>query len=229
MRSCFGQRVFSFCAAEAPASPRKPDSNTEFQAGAKYMIQTRFPDQAIKLVEALKDPSKNLAVQEVIERWRGRSHTVKSGDDWRLEGFISFFQYFHELMSAVDPSFLTRLPPQCFDPDSIAKFFRLPDDAFENQKFEIENSGRSDDPPVTPEFLARITNALERLADGLTPMPAEIVGSAYIAQRLGCTQVWITEMARDGEIPQHCVVEGTGNGKPWKFHRKHIDRWLKNR
>ena len=190
------------------------------------MVQAAVAEQAESLVKALGNPEEFPEVQEVMNRWKNLSHTVKSDGQWRLEGFISFFQQFHELMRAVDPTFPAHLPAHCFDPDSIAKFFRLPDDAFEDQKLEVENQDSSS---LAPEFLARITNALERLADGLTPMPAEIVGSAYIAQKLGCTQVWITEMARDGEIPRHCVVEGTGNGKPWKFHRKHIDRWLKDR
>jgi hypothetical protein len=30
-------------------------------------------------------------------------------------------------------------------------------------------------------------------------------------------------------VPKHCLVKGTGSGKPWKFYREHIDRWLDSR
>ncbi len=59
--------------------------------------------------------------------------------------------------------------------------------------------------------------------------PPELVGTPYVAERLGCTTVWITQMIRSGDIPPNCVVPGTGNGKPWKFIRVRIDEWLKRR
>jgi len=84
--------------------------------------------------------------------------------------------------------------------------------------------------------LARIAKAIEciqvqvaRIADHFDPPPADKVGTPYIAQRLGCTTVWVTEMVRKGEIPSACVVSGTGFGRPWKFFRACIDEWLENR
>jgi len=59
--------------------------------------------------------------------------------------------------------------------------------------------------------------------------PPDLVGSPYVADRLGCTTVWVTQMVRQGEIPQSCVATGTGNGRPWKFHRARIDEWLRQR
>lgn len=82
---------------------------------------------------------------------------------------------------------------------------------------------------VNSADLARIANGIERIADALAPAPAAIVDSRYVADRLGCTVVWIAEMVRNGRIPKSCVVVGTGNGKPWKFHRRQIDEWLKTR
>jgi hypothetical protein len=55
------------------------------------------------------------------------------------------------------------------------------------------------------------------------------VDSCYIADRLGWTTEWVSRQARDGRIPAHCIVEGSGNGKPWKFHRHKIDKWIKDR
>lgn len=70
---------------------------------------------------------------------------------------------------------------------------------------------------------------LRRIADHFDPPPPNIVGTPYVAQKLNCTTVWVTEMIRLGQIPTSCVVPGTGNGKPWKFHRARIDEWMKKR
>jgi predicted DNA-binding transcriptional regulator AlpA len=75
----------------------------------------------------------------------------------------------------------------------------------------------------------RQSASLDRIADRLAPQPGDIVGTPYIAERLGCTTAWITELIKAGEIPRQCIVEGTGNGKPWKFHRRHIEEWIKTR
>jgi hypothetical protein len=70
---------------------------------------------------------------------------------------------------------------------------------------------------------------LKRIADHFDPPPPDIVGSAYVASRLGCTTTWVADMVRRGEIPPHAVVPGTGNGKPWKFFRSRIDSWITSR
>jgi hypothetical protein len=75
----------------------------------------------------------------------------------------------------------------------------------------------------------RIELSLERIADAVAPAPVEIIGTPEIAKRLGCTTVWVAEMARKGDIPAACMVSGTGNGKPWKFYREKIEGWLVNR
>lgn len=69
---------------------------------------------------------------------------------------------------------------------------------------------------------AALADHLRRLADHFDPPPPDKVGSDYVAGRLGCTTTWIAELVRQGEIPASCVVVGTGNGKPWKFHRARI-------
>jgi hypothetical protein len=74
-----------------------------------------------------------------------------------------------------------------------------------------------------------ITTSLGRIADALAPLPSEVVGTPYISQRLGCTTVWVAEMARKGEVPAGCLVSGTGKGKPWKFRREKVDQWLEHR
>jgi hypothetical protein len=57
----------------------------------------------------------------------------------------------------------------------------------------------------------------------------DVVDSTYVAARLHCTTTWIADQARNGEIPQSCIVVGTGHGKPWKFHRLLIDKWISQR
>jgi hypothetical protein len=70
---------------------------------------------------------------------------------------------------------------------------------------------------------------LGRIADHFDPPPPDIVGTTYIANKLGCTTDWIAEMAREGEIPISCLIPGTGDGKPWKFRRTRIDQWIEQR
>jgi hypothetical protein len=84
--------------------------------------------------------------------------------------------------------------------------------------------------------LERLVTAIEgvraeqkRIADHFDPPPPDVVGTDYVATELSCTKVWVSQMARDGEIPADCIVPGTGNGKPWKFRRSGIDRWLAGR
>lgn len=76
------------------------------------------------------------------------------------------------------------------------------------------------------EPMERIALCLERLADALAPKPPEVVGSPYVARKLGVTTVWVADMARNGAIPKRCIVPGTGLGKVWKFYRVEIDKWI---
>lgn len=84
-------------------------------------------------------------------------------------------------------------------------------------------------PFATPEAIATIAGALKRIADHFDPPPPDVVDSVYVRQKLGCTTTWVAEMARNGDIPAACIVPGTGNGKPWKFYRSKIEKWLEER
>jgi hypothetical protein len=77
--------------------------------------------------------------------------------------------------------------------------------------------------------IERLTDETRRLANHVAPAPGDIVGTPFLAKQLGCSVVWAGEMARDGRIPKHCIVPGTGNGKPWKFYREHVEQWLNKR
>lgn len=83
---------------------------------------------------------------------------------------------------------------------------------------------------------ARIAPALDSLAEASHRIAAhivsehgDVVGTPCLAQQLGCSVVWVAEMARNGEIPKGCIVPGTGNGKPWKFYRQRIEEWINKR
>ncbi len=77
--------------------------------------------------------------------------------------------------------------------------------------------------------LADIAASLKRIADHVDPPPPDIVDTTYIANKLGLTKVWVAEMALNKVIPANCIVPGTGNGKPWKFYRTRIDKWIEMR
>lgn len=76
--------------------------------------------------------------------------------------------------------------------------------------------------PDAAEFLAQLV----RIADHFDPPPPDVVDSVYVSQKLGCTTTWIADLARNGGIPPSCVVPGTGDGKPWKFYRAKIEKWI---
>lgn len=83
--------------------------------------------------------------------------------------------------------------------------------------------------PEALRLLAAVLVELGRIADHFDPPPSDIVDTPYIARRLGCTTTWIAQMVRDGEIPQGCVVPGSGKGRQWKFYRRRIEEWLASR
>jgi hypothetical protein len=97
------------------------------------------------------------------------------------------------------------------------------------------DNGQQADPvalaiPALLEVLTSIDRSLKRIADKVDPTDdGKPVGTPYVAKRLGQTTTWVAEMARRGLIPKSCIAAGTGDGKPWKFHRGLIDRWIESR
>ena len=83
--------------------------------------------------------------------------------------------------------------------------------------------------PDNHAALQRLAIAAEEIAKHLDPTPPEIVKSRYIAQKLGCTVKWVGDMARTGLIPKSCIVDGTGDGKQWRFHRSKVDKWIESK
>lgn len=81
-----------------------------------------------RLTRLLRDPTPEVA--EVKSRWEGVTHTVRNDGKWRLEGFVTWFTYFHEHLRLVDPSLPPLPPPHCFEPASIARLFGIPPEQF---------------------------------------------------------------------------------------------------
>lgn len=77
--------------------------------------------------------------------------------------------------------------------------------------------------------LGNIAVSLERIANHFDPPPPDKVDSGYIVKKLGCSKVHAARLAAEGRTPKSCIVPGTGQGKPWKFYRKQIDKWIDQR
>lgn len=77
--------------------------------------------------------------------------------------------------------------------------------------------------------MASIARNIQRIADHFDPPPPDIVGTDYIAERMGRTSARISQMARSGKIPASCIVPARADSEPWNFYRTHIDQWLATR
>jgi hypothetical protein len=57
----------------------------------------------------------------------------------------------------------------------------------------------------------------------------DLVGTDYLARKLGVSKQWVGTMAERGDIPRHCIAPKVSGGRIWKFHRDRIDAWLRER
>jgi hypothetical protein len=98
---------------------------------------------------------------------------------------------------------------------------------------EIDRLYKRPEPASFDERLLAVLCSLDenvkRIADALDPPAPDLVGTPYVAHQLGVTTTWIADLIRHGEIPGNCLVPGTGNGKPWKFYRERIEKWIASR
>jgi len=77
--------------------------------------------------------------------------------------------------------------------------------------------------------LERIAQALERLADHVSPPNRTTVGTRYIAERLGISTKWVGDLVRSDEIPKSCICPKSGGGKYWRFWKVEVDQWIEER
>ncbi|MHB8974567.1 MAG: helix-turn-helix transcriptional regulator [Pirellulaceae bacterium] len=81
---------------------------------------------------------------------------------------------------------------------------------------------------IETEIAADIRTLLQRITEHFTPQ--EVVGTDYIANRLGCSSQYISRMATEGTIPKACIKVSSGERRQrWKFFRSEIDRWIAER
>lgn len=141
-------------------------------------------------------------------------------------------------VDAIKPAFLKEVHGDPFPPDnafdllfpSSARFSSEWLEQLEGRLARLEATlGQSTFGQLSQQ-IASIASDIHRIAMKYAPATkGEIVGSRYIADRLGCTTQWIGELVRQGRIPSVCIVPGTGNGKLWKFFKSKIDDWIESR
>lgn len=74
--------------------------------------------------------------------------------------------------------------------------------------------------------LKSIEPAVARIAEHFDPQKRGVVGTPYIAERLGVSVRWINDLIHKGEIPKGCFCPHTGEGKYWRFWKEKIDEWI---
>jgi hypothetical protein len=76
--------------------------------------------------------------------------------------------------------------------------------------------------------LAELVAGIQRLADHVDPTPAGgLVGTNYLAERLGVTVKWAGQLAENGTVPADCVAVRGGDGRQWRLYKDKVDAWLR--
>lgn len=104
------------------------------------------------LVALSKSPTPEY--KAVMQRWEGFEHTVRINGKWRLEGFVTWITYQHELLRCVDPSLPPIPRPHLFEPKLIAFMFEIPLEELGCRSGKIGMPGR----PTTTRDLAEFAN-----------------------------------------------------------------------
>ena len=78
---------------------------------------------------------------------------------------------------------------------------------YEEEDCRMSNGGMAID------SLDRIASGLERLIEFLIPKATELVGTEYLAKKLGCSKQWIGKMAESGVIPKSCIAPKVSGGR----------------
>jgi len=73
------------------------------------------------------------------------------------------------------------------------------------------------------------TAAITSLVATLAPEVPDLVGTDYLARKLGVSKQWVGAMAERGDIPRTCIAPKISGGRVWRFHRDRIDAWLRER
>jgi hypothetical protein len=93
----------------------------------------------------------------------------------------------------------------------------------------MEATASGNDIAALVEALKEHTRAIGSLVATLAPEVPDLVGTDYIARRLGVSKQWVGTMAERGDIPRNCIAPKVSGGRIWKFHREKIEAWLRER
>ena len=79
------------------------------------------------------------------------------------------------------------------------------------------------------DALRNHTAAITSLVATLAPEVPDLVGTDYLARKLGVSKQWVGAMAERGDIPRECIAPKVSGGRIWKFHRQKTEAWLRDR
>jgi hypothetical protein len=51
----------------------------------------------------------------------------------------------------------------------------------------------------------------------LAPAPADLAGTVYVATKLGCTTVWVTELIKKGSMPWSIAAASTSGSNAAEY------------
>jgi len=103
------------------------------------------------------------------------------------------------------------------------------DSSSREEKRPMEMTAGGNDIAALVAALKEHTRAIGSLVATLAPPVPDLVGTDYIARRLGCSPQWVGQLAERGEIPRACIAPKISGGRIWKFHRDKIEAWLRDR
>lgn len=121
---------------------------------------------------------------------------------------------------SIDKRFETTGRPRAAEPGSVSS---------SREVNPMEMTAGGNDIAALVAALKEHTRAIGSLVATLAPEVPDLVGTDYIARRLGVSKQWVGQMAERGDIPRNCVAPKISGGRIWKFHRDKIEAWLHER
>lgn len=76
------------------------------------------------------------------------------------------------------------------------------------------------------DALRNHTAAITSLVATLAPEVPDLVGTTYVASRLGVSTTWVCRLADNGDIPKACMAPRLSGGRIRRFFRDKVDQWL---
>jgi hypothetical protein len=188
------------------------------------------------IMQAIRDAEPGSEVARLRKDWEGHGQPVRVNGQWRLEGFIDYFRYNLDLMCAVDPTLDPNLPPQCFDPASIAALFRIPVEELAPWLDESESEQPEDrqdslieqmkrDHSEILDSVRKISIAVQDLSEnGKRSTQKEWYSPSEVAELLVKAPFTVREWCRLGRVNVRKRPTGRGDAKEWEISREEVER-----